>query len=139
MWDLMNSLISPFSIHSDTITNCLSSIVTPKSGNTFGWLRAFHLMASLQNLCAIAVSQPTLMFQMTYLSNYVQVTCQVYPQDLCRDSSALIITHPHVCEPTTVLGYFQPVIAKRDFQRPRKQSPVTAYTAQSLQPLPPRW
>ena len=50
-WDWMNSLIFPLSIHSDTITNCLLSIVTPRSGNTFGWLRAFHLIASLQNLC----------------------------------------------------------------------------------------
>ena len=46
----MNSFIFPFSIHSDTITNCPSSIVTPRSGSTFGWLRAFHLIASLQNL-----------------------------------------------------------------------------------------
>ena len=31
-----NSLMVPFTIHSDTITNRLSVIVTPNSGSTFG-------------------------------------------------------------------------------------------------------
>ena len=48
----MNSLMFPFSIHSDTITNCSPFIITPCSGSTFGWLRAFQVITSLQNLCA---------------------------------------------------------------------------------------
>ena len=47
--DLRNSLMFPFTIHSDTITNWESPIVTPISGNTFGWRRAFHVTTSLQN------------------------------------------------------------------------------------------
>ena len=43
-------LMSPFSIHSDTIANRLPSIATPKSGRTFGCRRALHTNASLQNL-----------------------------------------------------------------------------------------
>ena len=46
----VNSLIFPFTIHSDTITNWVLPIITPCSGKTFGWLRAFHLITSLQNL-----------------------------------------------------------------------------------------
>ena len=37
LWALINSLILPFDIHSDTIANCISFIVTPSSGNKFGW------------------------------------------------------------------------------------------------------
>ena len=37
-------------IHSDTIANWLSPIVTPNSGNTFSWRRVFHVTTSLQNL-----------------------------------------------------------------------------------------
>ena len=45
----MNWLTFPFGIHSDTIANRVSVISTPNSGNTFGWLRAFHVKNSLQN------------------------------------------------------------------------------------------
>ena len=47
-----NSLMFPFSIHSDTIARWNSFIITPNSGRTFGCRRAFHATASLQNLCA---------------------------------------------------------------------------------------
>ena len=47
-----NSVMLPFVIQSDIITNRFSDIVTPNSGNTFGWRRAFHITTSLQNLCA---------------------------------------------------------------------------------------
>ena len=46
----MNSLMFPFTIHSDTISNWELLIVTPTSGSTFGWRRAFHVTTSLQNL-----------------------------------------------------------------------------------------
>ena len=36
-WAFTYSLIFPFSIHSDTIANLPSAIITPSSGNTFGW------------------------------------------------------------------------------------------------------
>jgi len=47
---LTNSLMFPFAIHSDTIANWELPIVTPNSGSTFGWRRAFHVTTSLQNL-----------------------------------------------------------------------------------------
>jgi len=48
-WAFTNSLMFPFSIHPDTIANWFSVIVTPSSGNTFGWRRALQVMTSLQN------------------------------------------------------------------------------------------
>ena len=45
-----NPLIFPFTIHSETITNRFSVIVTPNRGSTFGWRRAFHVTTSPQNL-----------------------------------------------------------------------------------------
>ena len=45
------SLMFPFAIHSDTISNRVSVIVTPISGRTFGCRRVFHVTTSLQNLC----------------------------------------------------------------------------------------
>ena len=47
---LTNSLIFPFVIHSDTIANSESPIVTPNNCSTFGWRRAFHVTTSLQNV-----------------------------------------------------------------------------------------
>jgi len=47
---LTNSLMFPFVIHADTIANLESPIVTPNSGSTFGWRRAFHVTTSLQNV-----------------------------------------------------------------------------------------
>ena len=45
------SLMFPFTIHSDTISNRASVIVTPISGNTFGCRRFFHATTSLQRIC----------------------------------------------------------------------------------------
>lgn len=45
----MNSMMSPFAIHSHAIMGSCLPIATPNSGNTFGWWRAFHLTASLQS------------------------------------------------------------------------------------------
>ena len=41
----------PLFIHSDTVTYCLSFIVTPINGNIFGWRSVFQVMTSLQNRC----------------------------------------------------------------------------------------
>jgi len=46
-----NWFMFPFGIHSDTIENSVSVIITPRSGNTFGCRRAFHDTNSLQNPC----------------------------------------------------------------------------------------
>ena len=53
---LMNSLIFPFSIHSETIANWSLLIVIPRNGSTFGWRRASHVTTSLQNLYTVNVS-----------------------------------------------------------------------------------
>ena len=47
---LINSLMFPFTIHSDAIAKWRASIVTPNRCSTFGWRRAFHVTTSLQNL-----------------------------------------------------------------------------------------
>ena len=73
----------------------------------------------------------------TYPLNFVQVTCQVYPQDLYCDPPALIISHPHVCKPPAALRGSQSVVTKWDLERSRKYSPVAAYVAQSAQPVLP--
>ena len=46
-------MMFPFDIHSDTIANSVSVILTPRSGNTFGCRRAFHDTNSLENLCSL--------------------------------------------------------------------------------------
>ena len=48
-----NWVMFPFGIHSDTIENSVSVIITPRSGNTFGCRRAFHVTNSLQNICTV--------------------------------------------------------------------------------------
>ena len=47
---LMNSLMFPSAIHSDTIAKWVSVIVTPISGSTFGCRSDFHITTSPQNL-----------------------------------------------------------------------------------------
>ena len=137
----MNSMMFPFSIHSDTITNWFSYIVTPSKANTFGWLMAFHLIASLQNLCVgcdqliNAHSQGGV--QATYPSDFAEITCQVHPQDLGCDSLALKITYPHVRKPAFVLRDTQSVVTKWYLERFWKQGPATAHIAQSSQMFPP--
>ena len=132
LWDRMNSFISPFPIHSDTITNCFSSIVTPNRGNTFGWLRVPHLIASLQNLCVgcgqltDTHSQSNNM-EATYPSDFAEVIRQVHPQDLGCDSSALMTPHPHVRKPTLVVRDLQPVVTKRDLKGFREEGPAATY------------
>ena len=51
-----NSQMFPPTIQSDTIANRPSDIVTPLSCRIFGCERAFHITASLQNLCKRALS-----------------------------------------------------------------------------------
>ena len=48
---VINSLMLPFAIHSDTIANRFSVMITPINGSTFGCRRDFQVMTSLQNLC----------------------------------------------------------------------------------------
>jgi hypothetical protein len=52
----MNWVIFPLAIHSDAIAKCLPLMVTPNSGSTFGWLRLFHVITSLQNLYEITIN-----------------------------------------------------------------------------------
>ena len=50
---LTNSLIFPFSIHTETIANRCLLTVTPMSGKIFGCRRCFHATPSRQNLCDV--------------------------------------------------------------------------------------
>jgi hypothetical protein len=53
-----NRFMFPFDIHSDTIENSVSVIITPRSGNTFVCRRVFHDTDSPQNLCTIYGQRP---------------------------------------------------------------------------------
>ena len=57
----MNSLMSPFTIHSEAIANWYSFIITPSSGKIFGCRRCFQVTASRQNLCNSFVQTSTTM------------------------------------------------------------------------------
>ena len=137
----MNSLIFPFVIHSDTMTNWSLAIVTPRSGKTFGRLRVFHLITSLQNPY-MSQSQPANAsilhdMQTAYPSNLGEVTRRIHPQNLGCDPPTLIIAHPHVRVPASVPRDLQSVIAERDLEGSRKQGLAIAYMAQSTQTPPP--
>ena len=123
------------------MTNWYLSIVTPSSGNTFGWRRAFHLITSLQNLWMgrgqLTNRHAQNDIRSAHLSNLIKITLRAYPQDLGCDAPTLIISHPHVCEPASVLRDFQSVVAKWDLERSWEQSPATAYMTQSAQTLSP--
>ena len=68
-----NWLMSPFGIHSDTIANWASVIITPRSGNTFWWRRAFQVMTSLQNLY-VGYGQ--------YVNEHTEIEIRSHPYDL---------------------------------------------------------
>ena len=112
--------MSPLVIHSDTIAKWLSLVVTPNSGSTFGWWRLFHIIASLQNIYAIAVSSSLRTFGkllvVTHTGNLIEVAFQVYSQNLDCDLATLMFAHPHVGVSTAAQGVFRPVIAKWDLQ-----------------------
>ena len=104
---ITNWLIFSFSIHSDTIANWFSVIITPSRGNTFGCRRAFQVMTSLQNLCEgyhaqLASAQGNLSPPVTHLGNIPRTTMAVRLENLDRDPPATIFTLPHVPKPAAV-------------------------------------
>jgi len=138
----MNSLMFPLTIHSETIANSLFPIVTPNSGSTFGWQRLFHVMTSLQNVCAITtIIRPSMRTfgkasVVTYTRDLVEITCRVHFQNLDCDRAPLVFAHPHVSIPATVQCFLRSVETKWDLEWTRKQRVATAYPAQSVQALP---
>jgi len=138
----MNSLIFPLTIHSETIAKSLFPIVTPNSGSTFGWKRLFHVMTSLQNVCAIATIISTSIYTfdkswvVTHTCNLVEIACRIYFQNLDCDLATLVFAHPHVSVPATVQCFFRSVEAKWGLEWTRKQSMVTAHPAQCVQTPP---
>ena len=75
---LTNSLMFPFTIHSDTIAKWRPPITTPKSGSTLGWRRVVHVTTSLQNLC---MGQP-LISQYNFLARSWEPTLVILPKSL---------------------------------------------------------
>ena len=138
----MNSLISPLTIHSETIAKTFFPIITPNSGSTFGWQRLFHVMASLQKVCAIAtiVSSSICAFGkprvVTHICNLIKIACRIYSQNLDCDLAPLVFAQPYIGVPATVQCFFRSVKINWDLERTRKQSVATAYPAQCVQTLP---
>lgn len=117
---LTNSLIFPFSIHSDAIEKreMELSIVTPNSGSTFGWRSAFQVTTSLQNLCdgrnkLTSARSLTLSTHACYL---LKIARRVNPQHLDCNTAALVFPLPNICVPAVIQWSARTVVAKRDFQ-----------------------
>lgn len=125
-----NSLTLPFTIHSVTIANRLSVIVTPISGKTFGCRSAFHITTSLQNLYAHH-SQLTKGHNghgapwETHSPYLFVVTALVHLQNLNRNIPAVQPAHPHVRKSTVTQRGSRSVIGSHDGQRSRNQSLTT--------------
>ena len=138
----MNSMIFPLTIHSETIAKIFSPIVTPNSRSTFGWQRLFHVMTSLQNVCAIAtiISSSICTFGkplvVTHTCNLVEIACRIYFQNLDCNLAPLVFTQPYIGVPATVQCFLRSVKTKWDLERTWKQSVATAYLAQCVQTLP---
>jgi len=106
----------PFPIHSDTMTNRFSDVVTPNSGSMFGWRSALHPTTSLQNFCETWSAVDTHnKSKRIYLGNLLEIAREVHPQNLGRNLLAAVSTLPHV--PEFIMAERVPhwVIAKRDF------------------------
>ena len=142
----MNSLMFPLTIHSETIAKSPSSIVTPKSGSTFGWWRAFHVTTSLQNVCAITtitmiISSSIRTFGkpwvVTHTCDLINIAFRVHSQYLDCNLAPLMFAHPHIGVPTTVQRVTVWLVKTEwDLKWTRKQSVTTAYLAQRVQTLP---
>ena len=63
----------------------------------------------------------------TYARNLNEVGCRVYPQNLDRDLTTLIVTHSHVRVPAFGPRDVKSVVAGRDLQRSREQSLTAAH------------
>ena len=114
---LINSLMFPLTIHSDTIVNWLLFIVTPKRDNTFRWRRAFHVTTSLQNLYMVSVSRSTCALQeiaWAHPCNLDKVACHVYLQHLDCNVPPLVFTFPYFSKPAMIQRGIHSVVAKWD-------------------------
>ena len=119
-----NSLMLPLTIHSDTITNRFSDIVTPNSGNTFGWWRVFHATTSLQNLyktqSIINADDKPGMLPTTHSFDVLGVVPFVYLQNLGCDLLALVSALPYPCKSTKTQRVIRWIVTKWNHQRPWK-------------------
>jgi hypothetical protein len=107
----------PLSIHSDTIANWFSLIVTPNSGNTFWWRRAFQVMTSLQNLCVVGANRSTRAPRQTgktHLCDPNEVARHEYLQHLDRNLDPFVFTLPHFGKPALISWGFRPIVAEWD-------------------------
>jgi len=138
----MNSVIFPLTIHSETIARRFFPIVTPNSGSTFGWRRAFHVTTSLQNVYVITaiISSSIHIFckpwVVTHTRNLIEIVRRVYFQNLDCNLATLVIAHPHIGIPAAAQCLFRLVKTKRDLEWTRKQTAATTYLAQRVHTLP---
>ena len=96
---LANSLISPFSIHSNTVAYWPSFIIAPRRGSTFGWRKEFHVTTSLQNRCTCRHQlvdsrscKTNLRFNPIYVGGWVNL------EYFDRDMAKLVFPTPPVSE-----------------------------------------
>lgn len=118
-----NSLMFPLSIHSDTMTNRRSIIVTPNRGSTFGWRRVLHIITSLQNSC-VGRGMRTDEHKKcrgTHFSYSIKVIRFAHPQTLGCNLPAEVFTLPHVRKSTTTTWCIRWFVTKWNLQRCRKQ------------------
>ena len=83
----------PLGIHSDTIANSVSVMITPMSGNKFGCRRAFHDTNSLQNRCIFngEYTGRGVPFT-THAADRLHVTGSASPQSLDGDLLPLVVS-----------------------------------------------
>ena len=110
----------PFVIHSDAIAKRERdlSIIIPNNGSTFGWLRAFQVTTSLQNLCNCKDQLREECFVTgTDTRNLLKVARRVNPQDLDRNLAAIVFALPNVSVSTVIQrSAMRSIVTKWNFQ-----------------------
>ena len=113
----MNSLIFPFTIHSDAIVSWQSPIANPNNGSTFGWRRVFHIKTSRKNLYIDQHQLASTHIQRavgTHARDLTKPTGD--PQNLDCNMATSVFTLPHVGVLTVVQRSVRLIVEKWDLQ-----------------------
>ena len=126
---LMNSLMFPFGIHSDTITNSFSAITTPINGRTFGCRRDFHITASLQNFntqrCQYGAWRDRAVL-VTYIDDLLQHVIRVYPDHFHSDVATGTSALPNICISAPIERNTHSTAVDHNLKNARNDGMVTA-------------
>ena len=131
----------PLSIHSDTITNSSPFILAHINGNTFGCLRIFHVMASLQK-CWIGLSR----FVDKYGKSDAVHLSDHFPtwgwfQNLDRSNLTIALPPPHRPKRAIILWAVRSIVTERNLHRFWKQGIAVTHPIRRAQTSPAdfRW